>query len=266
MPTTTVSTRGTSGRTRTGARRRDGGLVGRLNAEWARLCADDATSTVVASWSDDQQALAGRASLDDVERTVTEADRLDADRILLALLRLAQDGDELAARTVLQLMLGKAVRIANTYTGRDTHENVEHLAVAALWSTIATYPTTRRPTKVAANLAMDTMRAVSAELAYARAESPLEPEILADRLADPPYHAGAPADLELIELLAWAVDHGAVTPADATLIVDVYAPAAGEPGGAEAATRHGLTWPAARQRCSRAVRRIAAAVRADVPA
>src|SRR5690606_10215306 len=63
-----------------------------------------------------------------------------------------------------------------------------------------------------------------------------------------------------------AVDHGAVTPADATLIVDVYAPAAGEPGGAEAATRHGLTWPAARQRCSRAVRRIAAAVRADVPA
>ena len=265
MSTTTVSTRVPPGHTEHGARRRNDGLVGRLNAEWARLCADGATSAVVASWSADHEALAGRTCLSDIERAITGADRTDADRMLLALLYLTQNGDELAARTVLQLMLGKAVRIANTYAGRDTHENMEHVTVAALWSTIATYPTARRPSKVAANLAMDTMRAVSGEFAYGRSESPAEPDVLADRLAAPDERAEAPPDLELIELLAWAVDHDVVTASDATLIVDIYAPAAGEPGGAEAAARHGLRWPAARQRCSRAVRRIAAAVRADIP-
>lgn len=255
-------------RTYTGARRHTGsGVAGRLNEEWDRLCSDDTASAgaAVSRWAAAHDALAGCRSLRDVEHTVT-ADRRGADGVLLALLRLAHDGDRLAGRTVLQLMLGKAIRIAATHAARDSRENLEHTAVAALWTTIATYPTDRRPTKVAANIAMDTLGAVSRELAHRHRETPTEPGTLAAVLGEAAGdEAGgdSEADVELTELLVWAVDAGAVNAADAALLLDIYAPAPGLDGGRAAAERANISWAAARQRASRAVRRIALAVRAD---
>lgn len=271
----------------TGARRQSGtGVAGRLNDEWDRLCADGC-SAAVARWAAAHPALAACRELGDIEAAVTAAGsvattaaasaiatatgRPGADAVLLALLRLAHDGDALAGRTVLQLMLGKAIRIAGGHAGRDSRESLEHAAVAALWTVIATYPTERRPTKVAANIAMDTLGAVSRDLAHRRAETPTEPDTLAAVLgcdpgtgADGVPGGGARAgDIDLAELLAWAVDAGAVTAAEAGLLLDIYAPAPGLAGGAAAAERAGISWPAARQRASRAVRRIALAVRAD---
>lgn len=247
----------------TGARRQTGtGVAGRLNDEWDRLCADGRVAAV-ARWAAAHPALAGCRELGDVETTVT-SDRTGADAVLLALLRLAHDGDALAGRTVLQLMLGKAIRIAGGHAGRDSRECLEHAAVAALWTVIATYPTERRPTKVAANIAMDTLGAVSRELAHRRAETPTEPDTLAAVLGrDPGADDTDDGDVDLAELLAWAVDAGAITVSDAGLLLDIYAPAPGLAGGAAAAERAGISWPAARQRASRAVRRIALAVRAD---
>ncbi|PZF81009.1 hypothetical protein [Jiangella anatolica] len=245
----------------TGARRQTGtGVAGRLNDEWDRLCADGRAATV-ARWAAAEPALADCRDLGDVQTAVT-AGRLAADAVLLALLRLAHDGEPLAGRTVLQLMLGKAIRIAAGQAGRDSRECLEHAAVAALWTVIATYPTERRPVKVAANLAMDTLGIVSRELAHGRTEAPSEPGTLAAVLGAGPGDDGA-ADLDLAELLAWAVDAGAVSAADAGLLLDIYAPSPGLEGGAAAAERAGLSWPAARQRASRAVRRIALAVQAD---
>jgi hypothetical protein len=242
----------------TGARRQTGtGVAGRLNDEWDRLCADGRVAAV-ARWAAVHPALAGCRDLGDVEAAVA-GDRADA--VLLALLRLAHDGDGLAGRVVLQLMLGKAIRIAGGHAGRDSRECLEHAAVAALWTVIATYPTERRPTKVAANIAMDTLGAVSRELAHRRAETPTEPDTLAAVLGSAP--AGPAGDVDLAELLAWAVDAGAITTADAALLLDIYAPAPGLAGGAAAAERAGISWAAARQRASRAVRKIALAVRAD---
>lgn len=265
-PTTATSTYNTS-LTCTGARRRtDAGLAGQLNAEWTALLDDAGTDRTVRSWSTRHEALAGCADLSAVEQAVAAGPASRTDGILLALLRLAQDGDALAGRTVLQFMLGKAIRIAASYSGRDTRENLEHTAVTALWTTIATYPTARRREKVAANIAMDTLRAVSLEFAPGRSETPTEPSTLAAVLAAPEGAQGGgdrPADLELLELLAWAVDHHVTTAADATLIIDIYAPAPGSEGGAAAAARHGLSWAAARQRASRAVRKITVAIRAD---
>lgn len=242
----------------TSARRRsDASLVGQLNAEWVRLCADPATPAGVARWGRRDAALAGCASLAEVELAV----RRDPDAVLLGLLRLGQAGDALALRTVFQLMLGKAVRIAATHAGRDSRANLEHAAVTALWTVVASYPVDRRPAKVAANIAMDTLHATVGELAHQRHETPSSPEHLdpGERLHD------GPRDLELIELLAWAVGNGTVSADDATLVVDIYVPAPGCAGGEAAADRHGISWAAARQRASRASRRIADAVRADTP-
>ncbi|TDE14060.1 hypothetical protein [Jiangella asiatica] len=240
-------------------RRTDASLVGQLNAEWARLCADPATLAAVAAWGRHEAGLAGCVGLADVER----ATRARPDAVLAALLRLGHGGDRLALRTVFQLMLGKAVRIAATHTGRDSRASLEHAAVTALWTVVATYPVQRRPVKVAANIAMDTLRLTVGELAHQRHETPAAPRDLRPCRPAAPH---SPADLELIELLAWAVDGGVITTEDATLVVDIYAPAPGLAGGSAAAARHGLSWPAARQRASRATRRIAEAVRADASA
>lgn len=233
------------------ARRSDDSLVGQLNAEWARLCADPSAARAVARWR-----LPSVAAPADLELAV----RRDADGVLLALLRRGQSGDALALRSVFQLMLGKAVRIAATHAGRDSRTALEQAAVTALWTVVASYPVDRRPVKVAANIAMDTLRLTVDELAHQRHETPAGHDHL-----HPAASTGSPPDLELFELLAWAVGNGTITHEDATLLVDIYAPPAGTQGGKAAAERHGLTWAAARQRASRATRRIADAVRADVP-
>ena len=233
------------------ARRSDDSLVGQLNAEWARFCADPSSARAVARWR-----LPSVAAPADLELAV----RRDADGVLLALLRRGQAGDALALRSVFQLMLGKAVRIAATHAGRDSRPALEQAAVTALWTVVARYPTDRRPTKIAANIAMDTLRLTVDELAHQRHETPAGHEHL-----HPAASPGSPPDLELFELLAWAVGNGTVTHDEATLLVDIYAPPAGTQGGKAAAERRGLTWAAARQRASRATRRIADAVRADVP-
>jgi hypothetical protein len=264
MPTTLASGHDV---TRTGApRRTDASLVGRLNAEWSRLCADPCTESAVARWAVRHPELSGCLALGDIEPAVSGAGAEQADRILLALLRLTRTGDSLAGRTVLQLMLGKAVRIAMARAGRDTRPSLEHTAVAALWTTIATYPIERRPAKVAANLAMETLRAVTTELTHQLSETPTSPDVLAADLLPMTPSGRTTADHELLDLLTWAVDEGTITAGDATLILDIYSPAPGTEGGAAAAERHGLSWPAARQRASRAVRKVAAHVRADVPA
>ncbi|TDD68719.1 hypothetical protein E1262_14745 [Jiangella aurantiaca] len=187
--------------------------------------------------------------------------------MLLALLRLGRSGDALALRSVFQLMLGKAVRIAATHAGRDSRASLEQAAVTALWAVVAGYPVERRPVKVAANIAMDTLRLTVTELAHQRHEIPSSPEQLhpAVGAGEPsdPADASDPPDLELFELLAWAVGNGTVSREDATLLADIYAPAPGYEGGRAAAERRGISWAAARQRASRATRRIAEAVRAD---
>lgn len=236
-------------------RRTDSSLIGQLNIEWDQLCVADATASMVVGWADHHAALANCAVLVDVEHAVTR----DADAVLLALLRETQNGDQLAGRTVLQLMLGKAVRVAASHAGRAPLHELEACAVTALWDVIASYPVVRRPEKVAANIAMDTLHRVVDELAHDRHEQAVSPDVL-----DPSHNDdGGPADLDLLNLLAWAVDNNTISAADASLLVDIYVPAPGQVGGKAAADRHGISWAAARQRASRAVRRITHAVRAD---
>ena len=160
-------------------------------------------------------------------------------------------------------MLGKAVRIAASHTGRADRDLLEQLAVAALWDVIATYPITRRREKVAANLSMDTLRQVVTELAPDKHETAVEADTLTAVAGDVDDQLDGVVDAELFEVLAWGVDSGAVSREDAALLTAVYCTGPDNPGGPTAAAHFGLTWPAARQRCSRAVRKLAAAVQAD---
>ncbi len=237
-------------------RRTDSSLIGQLNIEWDQLRAADSSAAMVTGWAARHAALAHCAMLDDVEDAVTG----DADAVLLALLHETHNGDQLAGRTVVQLMLGKAVRIAGSHAGRAPLHDLEACAVTALWDVIATYPVARRPEKVAANIAMDTLNRVVAEFAHDRHEQAVSPDLLHPSHRD---DDSGPADLDLLNLLAWAVDNDTITAADASLLVDMYVPAPGQTGGKTAAELHGMSWAAARQRASRAVRRITHAIYAD---
>ncbi|HEY9411691.1 MAG TPA: hypothetical protein VIP77_19075, partial [Jiangellaceae bacterium] len=103
---------------------------------------------------------------------------------------------------------------------------MEQLAVAALWDVIATYSINRRRVKVAANLSMDT------------ATSTWPPD-------------QTPAAWRSRVVTGWAIEKVALA---RRVLHRTRQPR-------RTRRRHlRLTWPAARQRCSRAVRNLAAAV------
>lgn len=236
--------------------RRSTGLVGQLNREWDTLLADPGTEAALARWERREPLLRGLDTLGGLPALVGQ----DADGVLLALVRLAQAGAPLAGRAVLQLMLGKVARVARSQYGCGDREEALAAAVGALWQSVATYPVGRRPVRVAANLALETLAGTRRDLASARASRgwlPL-PEPGGGPSAD---EAGLGVDGEVWQVLAAAVRDGTVTAAEARLLGRVYASdGSGSPVDPRTiAAQEGLSWPALRQRCSRSVRRLSCA-------
>jgi hypothetical protein len=246
-------------------------LVGRLNLEWARLSVAAESMASVAGWGAVRPALSGAGSLEGVLSRVSQADVKARDEVLLALLELSHEGDQLAGRTVLQAMLGKAVRVAACAATRPDvrgdQEEALACAVSSLWLVIATYPIARRRSRVAANLALDTVALVqrghtgSSHFRRTYPETPFADlrtvgESVHQDLQPADPHG--PADAELFRLLAWAVRHDVLTLAEARLLIRVYTvDEQGRPGDARAvAQQEGLTWLALRQRCHRLARRV----------
>lgn len=218
--------------------------IAALRHEWLTL-ADTALPWSLASTA---SATAG-----DLVDAITSGPHHDV--LLHQLLTLHRDGDELAGRIVLQAMLGRANRLTRTAAGRG-HDADD--AVAGLWTAIATYPL-HRTANVAANLAMDALKAMSP----ARDETPLSPEVLegqihndqdAGRLAP---HSPSASD-EAVTVLLWALDHDVLTCEEVRLLACTYL---GE-GYRDTTAHTQASAAAARQRRSRAVRKLAAAVAA----
>ena len=252
-------------------------LAGRLNMEWGTLSTAPGSCATVLTWAAARPVLAGAESLDDILVLIGGPDASVRDAALLALLELAQDGDALAGRTVLQAMLGKAVRIAAMVTDRpdmagDRAESLS-VAVTALWQVIATYPVAARPSRVAANLAMDTVAVVHrghtgsshrrrsflevphADVSAAEVRRPVGVQPGAEQVP-------GPADAELFEVLAGAVRDGVLQLREAGLLARVYG--VDEDGtpidGRVVAAQEGVSWSTLRQRCHRLVRRLRAAL------
>jgi hypothetical protein len=251
------------------------GLVGALNAEW-RLRSGE---PLPAAWTGREPALADCRSLGEV---VEAAGRRGHDEALRAVLRLARDGDDTAARTALQVMLGAAVRLARrtvAHAQGDLEESLSR-AVGALWQVVRDYPVDRRTCRPADGISLD----VLAALTGAGRPRPREvPAGLPTDLGDTPEEdhepgglrglfwaqaapraARACSDEQLLLVLAWGVRRGVVTAEDARLLVRLHSPR--HPGAGvscrEVADELGLAHAAVRQRASRTTRRLAAAVTA----
>jgi hypothetical protein len=262
------------------ARHTSSDLAGQLNREWAELVGAPGTAPALRQWVLTCPALTDVSTLDGVLALVARSVPSVHDAVLLALVERAQAGDALAGRTLLQAMLGKAVRVAGTVARRDDvrgdREEALARAVAALWQAIPTYPVARRPARVAANLALDTVAVAqrghtgSSHFRLTYQEMPVADVGNIGPVAQ--HHRDVadvcgPADAELLTLLAWAVRHRVVALDDAQLLLRVYTVNEhGRPAdGRMVAEQAGLSWPTLRQRCRRLAQRIgAAAVEAGI--
>lgn len=257
------------------------GLVGALNAEWARIVADRSPgrSDLLRRWAEQQPGLVGVRDLAELVEAVTSQ---RGDRVLEALLLLARGGDQLAARTALQGMLGAAVRLARrtlAHAGGDFEEAVSR-AVTALWLVVRDYPVERRSCRPADGVSLDVLglltgagrnrvHEVAAGLPTDLTEAPIADAYQPSGLRDDFWSAvRLPAtvrcsDEQLVLLLAWGVRSGVISVADARLLLRLHSPV--DPAAAvscrDVAEQLGLGHAAVRQRASRATRRLAVAVR-----
>jgi hypothetical protein len=206
------------------SRRRGASVLELLDREWARLAADPVTARRLP----DVCSAAGEAQpLAEVERFVRSADPPAADAVLVALAARAVEGDGLAARVLLQLLMPGVRRLARTWWALGDAEERAAAAVAAVYDRIRRYPIARRPGRIAANVLMDAaadLRRAARTAALARdgceawwSETSIAGEPGGDGwepIASEPVH---PA-LELADVLADAVADGVVSAADAELI------------------------------------------------
>lgn len=235
------------------ARERSVGIVEALNLEWQGLDCDFRGDAEI--WAARHQVLSGCRTLADVLAAV----RRDGDAALHALLAEVANADQLAGRVVLQSLLGRMVRMA----ARDDRAGVDDY-VAMLWCQIGAYPLERRPSSIAANLALDTLKAVRRERRWViRGEVTTWPpgdvfdglcDQATSRMDGPPQ---SPADLVgAAELLAAAFELELIDQSTRSILTNVYLEGL---KGVDVAQRHGTSAGSVRVRCSKAVRRMAAA-------
>lgn len=244
------------------------GIYGQLVADWLHIHALTASATAIRRWARRHPALAGLARPGDVVDAIDAADPDAKDVLLLALISEFQRGQQLAGRIVLQAMLPKLLRIArSTASSVSWEEDRRHITIAAMWEVLAAYPIARRSSRVAANVALDTLHQVTRRPGQIE-PMPVDPVELARgfTVSKALDHWSSPitdelsADGDLQQMLNWALTHQIITRADAHLLAISY-PAAGRRAQFDVAARQlGISQEAVRQRCHRVRTRLADAV------
>ena len=261
----------------------------RLNQDWTHLNVSASTAASVRRWGRTEPALAGFQRPGDVVDAIDAADQAGKDAVLLALLRLMQADDQHASRTLLQAMLPGLSNTARRIAGKrrldvgDDSEDVRQAVVGEFWGVAAEYPVARRTSRVAANLALDTLKAVTKEVSRP-VPIPFDPtSLFADvnpegdfeiyrRINDEAQHEalatvmdGSDPEWDLLTTIAWGVEQHAISRAEAQTLAAVYLPAKTTGWGFdEVAATLGKSRAAIKMRCSRAAAKLATAVRLEI--
>jgi hypothetical protein len=190
-----------------------GDLIERLEAEWPLLAAGPLQQRL-RLWAEQEPALTGFATPQQLLRQLRSLrgrPRAE-DTILAALVRQAQ-ADPLAARVVLQALLpGLKALAGRLLLDAGERDELWSALLAHCWERIRSYPLERRPTRVAANVLLDTLKRTSRELAHRRRDR--------DQLTDEATrHAEARVAADVERLLARAVAATAISAEEAELIL-----------------------------------------------
>ena len=190
-------------------------LVERLEAEWPVLAAGPLRAQL-RQWAAREPALVGFATPQQLLRHLrglrgrTKAE----DEILAALVRQAR-ADPLARRVVLQALLPGLKTVAKRIlVDADQRDEVWAALLFHCWERICCYPLERRPTRIAANVVLDSLNQTTREFRRELRNR--------DRfgLELPEEHpAAAPVDSDVVRLVARAVASSAITAEEANLIL-----------------------------------------------
>jgi len=135
--------------------------------------------------------------------------------------------------------------------------------LARLWCVIGSYPLKRRPVHIAANLSMDTLKAISREhrwlgkgdVTLRPSSESLEELLEPNGLDGSPYDLPPPVDVEVHQVLEASSLLRLIDDSDAALLRSIYADGM---SGAQAARQLHTSAGMVRVRCSKAVRQLAA--------
>lgn len=234
--------------------------------EWITLNSETQTQTTIARWAASEPALAGLARPCDIVDAIDQANPAGKDPLLLALIRLTQDGHQLAGRILLQQWLPNIGKLTKTPPRRATDstetrwaEDRRHIAIAEFWDIITHYNTVRT-TKIATALHMTLVHKL-----FSQRPAPIT--IAVGDGQDVWDTAPAPATItsdqpqSAAAVLAQAVQQEIIRPEDAKILTMVYL--IDQPGRDRtvlAATHYGITSQAVRIRCHRAITKLRASV------
>ena len=188
-----------------------------LDREWATLSESPEAATALRLWRNRNESLAGfstvGALVDYVEcRTV---DVLMKDDILGSLGTLA-GADEMAARTLLQLLLpGAKALVARYRWSADSVDDLAAAVVADLYDRIRSLPSAERRRCLAPAVLLEVGKRLQRRAARSRRH---EERRLEDVANTGPAYEEPTAAVELDDLLRWATARGHVSEADAELI------------------------------------------------
>ncbi|MFZ0161044.1 MAG: hypothetical protein WAL50_18595 [Kineosporiaceae bacterium] len=246
-----------------------------LAQEWIRLNDDPATTILIRRWERRYPLLRGIQRPADILAAIDAGTPEVRDALLVTLIELFHLGQHLAGRIALQAMLPKlsAYAFRSAVTGRLDTRRADRFqrVLCEFWDVLIAYPVERRPTRVAANLAMETLHRLTE--AEAHPEVPLDPSqisgLVDGRAERPSAEREVSSGWNLDELLAWAVRRKVVSAADARLLAEVYGETPGSSGSTRDvgaayrthAARTGTSPAALRQRTHRAKARLTIAVR-----
>lgn len=214
-------------------------LVDRLDDEWREVA--ELPDDECLDWTSSRHLRDCRSPAE-----VLSAIPVAPDAVLAFLIGRYQSGSALAGRIVLQAMLGKMVRMSHTGVAAGEPMALDDL-VTHMWCQIACYPLSRRPNSVAANLALDTLKAAQRE--WRQSEIPIPVDAVLDVLERqqlPDDH-----DWTAAGVIADAFTLGRITETTRDVLLAVYSEGL---SGAVAAQRWNCTPEAIRTRCRTAIR------------
>lgn len=189
-----------------------------LDREWIALIRRPSTARELAAAC----AMAGAATPEQLVAAVRRSAPEAADPVMAHLARQALDGSDIAARTLLQLLLPGTCRLAARWWALGSSEERAAAAVAAVYARIRRYPLDRRPRKIAANILLDAnqdlARLARRAVADRQSVAPLEPRLVRGRLEEPEPTPGE----ELRDVIEDAVAAGRVPSQWAALIVATH--------------------------------------------
>ena len=177
--------------------------------------------TAAAAWADRHEALTRCRSLDEV----LLAARLNSDPVLAALLSEVSAGDQLAGRWCC-----RHLSVA-WYGWRSGTRARVSTTISHIFGVIARYPLQRRPMRIAANLSMDTLKAVSRDhrwlgrggvTLWPSSES-LEELLEPTGLDGSPCDSTPPVDVEVCRVLEVSNSLRLIDDYDAALLRSIYA-------------------------------------------